>query len=584
VDLRWWEDLLVAMGFRPVQRDQEFLLPPNMTDWLGADHVVWFLIEVIERMDLTALFERAAKRRDGQRARSTAGRAAYDPQMLLILLIYGYACGERSSRQIERLCHTDVAFRLICAGDIPDHTVIARFRQHHAAAFAELFAQVLLLCREAGLVKLCTVAIDGSKIAANASKQANRSEEWLRTEAEKATTQKTSAQKARAAQDGAAQDGAAQDGAAQDGAAQDGGGEPGFEGVVGQIVAEAEQVDAAEDAVFGPARGDEMPPGWGRRGAERAARINAALARITAAEQARQAERAERTAEQARRDTEALAAAEQALQQVIATREAAEHAWEAAWEHAVRHPGAPVPHGGAPVPAEQSAQVRHARERVAKARARVEHPDTAPRRGRPPTPKPGPTPDKAPLANTTDPDSGIMPTRNGWVQGYNNQFAISSDQIIIATHVSTNPADILSYHHMVTATRDAADLLHATDELGTLLFDAGYASTATLTAPGPDRLIALGKTHTVHTAAREHPTTGPPPPDSTPREAMDHRLRTPDGAALYKRRGATVEPGIGNFKKLLNRYSRRGLAAATSETDLTAAVFNLLKIHRATTT
>ena len=107
-----------------------------MADWLPAEHVVWFLIDVVAALDLGEFYQRAALRRDGQSARSAAGRAGYDPAMLLTLLIYGYACAERSSRKIERLCHTDIAFRLICAGDIPDHTVIARFRKIHEEAFA----------------------------------------------------------------------------------------------------------------------------------------------------------------------------------------------------------------------------------------------------------------------------------------------------------------------------------------------------------------------------------------------------------------------------------------------------------------
>lgn len=118
----------------------------------------------------------------------------------------------------------------------------------------------------------------------------------------------------------------------------------------------------------------------------------------------------------------------------------------------------------------------------------------------------------------------------------------------------------------------------AEQEVGTLLLDAGYASNDTFTAPGSqglDQLIALGKTRSVQAAARVRPASGEPPEGASPRQKMDHRLRTPEGAALYKRRGATVEPGIGNFKKLLPRYSRRGLPAVISETHLAAAVFNL---------
>lgn len=560
----------MAMGFRPVERGQEFLLPPNMSDWLGTDHVVWFLIDVVAGMDLTTLYERAALRRDGQPVRSTAGRAGYDPEMLLTLLIYGYACGERSSRQIERLCHTDVAFRLICAGDIPDHSVIARFRQVHAGAFAELFAQVLLLCRDAGLVKLATVAIDGSKIAANASRQANRSEEWLRAEADKTPTPPT--------------DSGAPGGGSGGGGAGGGGGQ-GFEELVGQILAEATDTDAAEDAAFGAARGDELPPGWERRDAGRRSRIAAGLARIEAAKQVKAAERAAKAAEAARRDGEAWARAEHDLNVEIETRVAAQQAWEAAWEHANANPGAPVPRGRAPKPAEESAQVARARARVDRARHRVAHPDTAPRcGGRTPDPDRRGRGDPEPRANLTDPDSTIMTTKNGWVQGYNVQFAITADQIILATTVSTNPADIVSYTPMVTAAQQAAAALADPDGIGTLLFDAGYASTATLTEPGPARLIALGKSHSVQTRAREHPTSGPPPPEATAREAMDHRLRTTEGAKLYKRRGATVEPGIGNFKKIIDRFLRRGLDAVTSEAHLGALTFNLLKIHRAAPT
>ncbi len=117
--------------------------------------------------------------------------------------------------------------------------------------------------------------------------------------------------------------------------------------------------------------------------------------------------------------------------------------------------------------------------------------------------------------------------------------------------------------------------------IGTVLADAGYASDANLAEPGPDRLIALGKSRDQARAARTTPATGAPPPDATPRHVMDQRLRTAEGAQLYKRRGATVEPGIGNLKKIIDRFSRRGLTAATSELNLAATAFNILKIHRA---
>src|SRR5438067_852000 len=161
----------VAKSYRVVQRDQPFLLPPDMRDWLPADHVVWFLLETVEALDTSAFH---ARRRLGG-----AGTAGYDPDMLLALLVYAYCQGVRSSRQIERRCLTDVAFRVLCAQVAPDHATIVRFRAEHEAAFAAMFTQVLQVTAAAGLVRLGTVAIDGTKIPANASIDANRSQEWL---------------------------------------------------------------------------------------------------------------------------------------------------------------------------------------------------------------------------------------------------------------------------------------------------------------------------------------------------------------------------------------------------------------------
>jgi len=157
----------MARSYRPVVRDQEFLLPPNMADWLPEDHLVWFVLDIVDRLD-TRVFH--AGRRIGG-----VGRQGYDPDMLLALLIYAYAVGERSSRRIERLCVDHVAFRVLCGQDGPDHSTIARFRAEHHEGFADLFAQVLRLCAAAGMVKVGIVSIDGTKIAANASKSANRS-------------------------------------------------------------------------------------------------------------------------------------------------------------------------------------------------------------------------------------------------------------------------------------------------------------------------------------------------------------------------------------------------------------------------
>ncbi|BBX53663.1 hypothetical protein MPOR_46890 [Mycolicibacterium poriferae] len=171
LDALSWDNSLVAKGYRRVDRDQRFLLAEDMRDWLPADDPVWLVIEVVESLDTAALH---AGRKTGG-----VGRAGYDPDMLLTLLIWGWAQGQRSSRRLERLCHRDVAFRIICAGDVPDHVTISRFRADCADAAADLFTQVLMLCAKLGLARLGVVALDGVKIAANASLSANRTGEGL---------------------------------------------------------------------------------------------------------------------------------------------------------------------------------------------------------------------------------------------------------------------------------------------------------------------------------------------------------------------------------------------------------------------
>lgn len=147
------------------------LLPTDMREWLPPDHLVWFVLETVDALDTTAL--------ERSRRRGGAGAAGYDPRMLFGLLVYAYCQGVRSSRQIERMCITDVAFRALCAQDDPDHTTIARFRAEAQEAFSDLFAQVLMIAARAGLGRFGTVAVDGTKIKANASIDANRGREWF---------------------------------------------------------------------------------------------------------------------------------------------------------------------------------------------------------------------------------------------------------------------------------------------------------------------------------------------------------------------------------------------------------------------
>src|SRR3954469_21317812 len=133
----------MSQNFLACDRDQELLLPPSLREWLPEGHLAWFVIDAVAQMNLAAFY--AAYRADGH------GRAAHDPAVMVALLLYSYALGERSSRRIERRCVEDVATRVICANQSPDHTTIARFRQRHERALAELFGEVLALCAEAGL-------------------------------------------------------------------------------------------------------------------------------------------------------------------------------------------------------------------------------------------------------------------------------------------------------------------------------------------------------------------------------------------------------------------------------------------------
>jgi len=179
----------VSKNFRTCDLDQPFLLPPSFQDWLPENHLARFIAELVPGLDLSKIYGYYG-RRDGR------GKAAYHPVMMVRLLLYAYCVGVTSSRRIERASYDDVAFRYLCADQHPDHDTISEFRRRHLAVLAQLFTQVLQLCNKAGLVKLGHVAIDGSKLQANASKHKamsyNRMEEkekQLRAEVEKLLAQ-----------------------------------------------------------------------------------------------------------------------------------------------------------------------------------------------------------------------------------------------------------------------------------------------------------------------------------------------------------------------------------------------------------
>jgi len=218
----------MSQNFLPCDRDQQMLLPADMREWLADDHLAWFVLDAVSEMDLESFFSNY--RDDGW------GRAAHDPEMMVALLLYAYAVGERSSRKIERRLVEDIAFRVIAANQKPDHSTIARFRSRHEDELAELFSEVLTLCAKAGLVSVGTLALDGTRIRANAADRQNRT----------------------------------------------------YEQVAKEILEEAAAVDAAEDEKFGDKRGDELP---GDR-ASRRQKLREAKRRIDAEHEAKKAEMA----------------------------------------------------------------------------------------------------------------------------------------------------------------------------------------------------------------------------------------------------------------------------------------------------
>jgi transposase len=546
----------MAKGYRPVLRDQPFLFPPDMREWLAGDHPVWLVIAAVERMDTSAFH---ARRRTGG-----AGAAGYDPDMLVTLLVWAYAQGVSSSRRMESLCGTDVAFRVICGGNLPDHVTIARFRGDFADAVTVLFAEVLILCARLGMGKLGTVALDGSKIRASASKAANRTEETLAK-------------------------------------------------LAAERVAAHAEADAAEDALFGDARGDEVPAAAADP-FTRGERIDAALASARAERERRAAQRGEQEREQAAKAEQRLAAAAAgapmagpppagtavALAEARVAREiAAQQAKCEEWERRAAA-GLKPGKGGRPVPPELYCRVRQAQDKLAAARVREEKAAS----------KAAARQERAAVIvrNITDPDSRLMLTRDGKQQCYNGQQVTSRDLLVIATELTDDPTDMAWFEPMMAQAEEAAALILAhqppapaapapaggdtgdpppgtASGIGQALADAGYLSRHNLTCPGPDRLIATGKRRDLEQAARDSTAASPGGADGGPDDdadddvitAMAARLATGDGIAAYRQRGHIAETPHGDIKHNMGfrQLSLRGKRKAAAEWKFACAVRNL---------
>src|SRR4051795_1300552 len=361
----------MAQNFIACDREQELLLPPSVRDWLPEEHLAWFVLDAVAEVDLAAFY--AGYRDDGW------GRAAHDPAMMVALFVYAYATGVRSSRAIERRCEADVAFRVITANRAPDHATIARFRVRHEAAIADLFGEVLALCARSGLVKVGVVAVDGTKIAAAATHHATRS----------------------------------------------------YEQIAQEILEDAARIDAAEDELYGDARGDELPEGLRTSGDRRKV--------LREAKQALDAERAAQGKKIPRGRSERLVECRRRLRQD----------WElerhVVTEHATWH--------AAGIASDGSRRMVGARHHI----------------------KPYPlSPGPAGKLNVSDPDSRNLKTTRGWVQGYNAQAVVGEGQIILAAEISTESLDTANLQPMIQTAIGELEAVGITETPGVVLADAGY--------------------------------------------------------------------------------------------------------------
>ncbi len=405
----------MATSFIRCDRDQAFLMPPSLREWVPEEHLVWTVLAAVEEMELGVFYR--DYRQDGH------GRPAYEPSMMVALLLYAYARGNRFSRGIERACVEDVAHRIVAGNLVPDHSTIADFRVRHEAALAELFTGVLGLCRRAGLVSVGVVAIDGTRVAANASRDANR----------------------------------------------------GYRQIAREILAEAAEIDRREDELYGDARGDELPERLrtreGRKAALREAKEKLDQER-TQGEQQPESDEQEETAAKLELDPARFV-----------TRPEGRRAWLREGRRALE---AEREREARPVARSRSERLFESARRLEQELS-VEHEANAAyeayrargvmkdgrRFGAPPKPYRPPELPEGQI-NTTDPDSRVMKTFGRYaLQGYNAQAAVNEHQILVAAEVTVDAPDFGHLEPIVDAAeRELASV--GADQPETVVADAGY--------------------------------------------------------------------------------------------------------------
>jgi len=490
-------------------------MPPSLVEWVPEDHLVWTVLGAVEVMDLERFSE--AYRLGG------AGRAAYDPRMMVALLLYAYARGNRSSRGIERACWEDVAFKVITSMRTPDHSTIAEFRRRHESDIAELFDDVLGLCREAGLVSVGVITIDGTKIKANASMDQNRS----------------------------------------------------YRDLVIEILREAEETDRREDELYGEKRGDELPE-----------QLRTAEGRRQSLEDAKRrwAERKGRLS-----DDEPAAEMEIDLEPAVLARPVLRRGGRREWFRVARseleahraRQAQPIPRDredrllGTLARFEENQRVDLAANQ-AYDRWRATARDTKGRvlKG---NSKPFTAPEMPEgVINLSDPDSRVMRTQGTPPrQAYNAQAAVNDQQVVLAAEISIAAPDFGHLGPMLKTTLQELREQGVTETPEVVLADAGYWHTAQMQQIAEQGIEMLA------------------PPDGNMREGtrpgwehvryqqMREKLTSERGRKLYAQRKITIEPVFGQIKynRHIDRFMRRGRAAAQSEWRLITATHNLLKLH-----
>jgi transposase len=506
----------MPQNFIECDREQVLLMPPSLRDWLPENHFAWTILGSVEEMDLSAFY--ADYRADGH------GRPAYDPAMMVALLLYAYARGNRSSRAIERACVEDVAYRVIAANRVPDHSTIAEFRVRHEQALASLFGEVLALCKEAGLLSVGVIAVDGTKVHANASRFSSLD----------------------------------------------------YEQLARKILEEAARIDREEDELYGEARGDELPEQLrtveGRREALRAAKRRLA----------------ERAGGQDRSSGDALQgpASPVALEpSLLAGRAQGRQRWLREARHLLdehrRQQARPIPRSRLArlLESERRMQEELAVERMANAtyeRYRAQNRDKLGRGlGKPPKPHEPPQ-EPAGKINITDPDSRNVKTTRSWVQGYNAQAVVNENRVVIAAEVTVDSPDFGHLQPMIAAVERELQAIGISEKPGVALADAGYWHQIQM-----QNIAARGIPVLVPPDASKRRDTRPGW-NAGMYAFMRRVLGSELGQQLYRKRQALVEPGFADlkFNRKIDRFQRRGRSAASSEWRLLNATQNLLKLHR----